>query len=424
MAEISSSIDPKSRVGFWFKSIVIKKQVFLVTMLLFFSWILGNFVQAHPMPNSVILLNVHEKHISGQIQIPLSELQSAVGMSVNDRSERLIERLGDSLKIYLLKHIRPKSLEGKPWTVKLGNIKVVESNNILVGMYKELEIEFEMSPPLSYDLRNFYFDYDVVLRQVASHKALINIKQDWQQGIINEDSTAQQVGIIEWDVVNNKLSPFQVSLQQGSLWQGFKAMVKLGMRHISEGIDHLLFLLTLLLPATLLVENSRWGVFGGSKYSLIKLLKIVSAFTVGHSLTLILGATKLVTLPSQPVEVLIAFSILVSAIHAIRPVFAGKEIWIAAGFGLIHGLVFATTLTDLELGFREMILSIFGFNIGIELMQLLITVLTIPFLILLSKTRFYTAFRVVGATAATVAASGWIAERLTGQANIITTFLQ
>ena len=65
-------------------------------------WGLGGlgFVYAHPMPNSVVVLNIHENHYTGQIQLPLAELQSAIGMSVNDNSDRLVEHLGDSLRIY------------------------------------------------------------------------------------------------------------------------------------------------------------------------------------------------------------------------------------------------------------------------------------------------------------------------------------
>jgi hypothetical protein len=79
-------------------------------------------------------------------------------------------------------------------------------------------------------------------------------------------------------------------------------------------------------------SNQRWHNVGGLKRSLVQLLKIVSAFTVGHSLTLLVGALGWVQLPGQAVETLIAASILVSAIHAIRPWFAGHEVFIAAGF--------------------------------------------------------------------------------------------
>jgi hypothetical protein len=101
-----------------------------------------------------------------------------------------------------------------------------------------------------------------------------------------------------------------------------------------------------------------------------------------------------VVLPSKWIEILIAFSILVSAIHAIRPIFAGKEMLIALGFGLIHGLAFANTLIDLNLDNQSIILSVLGFNLGIEVMQLWIILMCIPWLILLSRTAYYTIFRI------------------------------
>jgi hypothetical protein len=381
---------------------------------------------SHPMPNSMVLLKVYEKHIAGDIQLPLGELQSAIGMGVNDNSERLVERLGDSLSIYLLKHIRPKTFDGKPWSVELGEMKVIETkNNKLTGDYKELEIAFTMTPPKDYDLRNFYFDYDVILHQVASHKILLNIEEDWKQGIISEDgspsdSTLHQLGIIALDVPSGKIPVFQVSLQQGSFWQGFKSMVELGIEHISEGTDHLLFLLALLLPASLLVDKKRWAGFGGNRYSLIRLLKIVTAFTLGHSITLLIGSLGWVHLPSQWIEIAIAFSILISAIHAMQPIFAGREIYIAGGFGLIHGLAFASSLMNLSLDTKQLALSILGFNIGIELMQLFIIILTFPFLLLLSRSLFYSIFRNVGAILVGISALAWMIERITNQGNFIT----
>jgi hypothetical protein len=118
--------------------------------------------------------------------------------------------------------------------------------------------------------------------------------------------------------------------------------------------------------------------------------------------------------------VLIGVSILVSAIHAIKPIFPNKETYIALGFGLIHGLAFANTLHGLSLSIGKMILSILGFNIGIELMQLVVIVAVIPWLILLSRTSFYSTFRVVVAILAGIAAMAWIIERLLEKSNIIT----
>lgn len=393
--------------------------------LLIVTFLLPRQLLAHPMPNSMVILKIHDKHISGEIQLPLGELQSAIGMAVNDNSVRLVERLGNSLRIYLVKHIRPRTFDGKPWKVALGEMKVVETKSKLSGDYKELVAEFTMIPPPSYDLRNFYFDYDVILHQVASHKALIAIKQDWQQGIMHKDGTTtmQQVGVIQWDVVNNKLNPFQISLQQGSAWQGFKSMVSLGVKHIAEGTDHLLFLLVLLLPIPLLINQKKWASQRSVRESLVHILKVVTAFTVGHSITLLFGALGWGFLPSKFIEVLIGVSILISTIHAIKPIFPNREIYIALGFGLIHGLAFANTLQDLNLNPFKMVLSILGFNIGIELLQLAVIVAVIPWLLLLSRTSFYAIFRVFGAVLAGIAAIGWIIERLLDEPNIITNLM-
>jgi hypothetical protein len=118
--------------------------------------------------------------------------------------------------------------------------------------------------------------------------------------------------------------------------------------------------------------------------------------------------------PSHPIEVLIAVSILVSAIHALRPIFPGKEAGIAAFFGLIHGLAFAATLSELELGRWERVAGILAFNLGIETMQMVVVAATMPSLLLMSRTRAYPFLRIGGALFAVFASMGWIAERLLG----------
>ena len=200
---------------------------------------------------------------------------------------------------------------------------------------------------------------------------------------------------------------------------GFPSMFRLGMRHIAEGNDHLLFLLALLLPAPLIAFGSHWAGFAGARHSLLQILKVVTAFTVGHSITLALAALSLVRVPPRPIEVLIAVSILVSASHALRPLFPGREAGIAAFFGLIHGLAFAATLGELGLGRWERVASIFGFNLGIETMQLIVVAATMPSLVLLSRTRAYSVVRIGGALFAGLGSVGWIAERLLGVGNSV-----
>ena len=192
----------------------------------------------------------------------------------------------------------------------------------------------------------------------------------------------------------------------------FTSLFRLGMRQIGEGTDHLLFLLVLLLPAPLIAGASRWEQTAGVRQSLLRILSIVTAFTIGHSITLSLAAMNVVHVPEHPIEVLIAISILISAIHAMRPLFPGREAWIAAFFGLIHGLAFAATLDRLGLSRWERVAGILAFNLGIETMQTVATVL--PSLLLLSRSRAYPLVRNAGAALAAAASAGWITERLFG----------
>jgi hypothetical protein len=200
---------------------------------------------------------------------------------------------------------------------------------------------------------------------------------------------------------------------------GFASIFRLGIRHIAEGTDHLLFLLALLLPAPLTVFGSRWAAATSMPSSLARILSVVTAFTAGHSITLALAGLGLVRVPSRPIEVLIAVSILVSAVHALRPLFPGREAGIAAFFGLIHGLAFASTIGNLGLARWERVVSILEFNLGIETMQLVVVAATLPSLILLSRTRAYSPLRIGGALFATFAAVGWIADRLLGVHNSV-----
>jgi hypothetical protein len=117
-------------------------------------------------------------------------------------------------------------------------------------------------------------------------------------------------------------------------------------------------------------------------------------------------------LRTQPVEVLIAISILISSLHACRPLFPGREPWVAGGFGLVHGLAFATLIGRFGLEPLQKAQSILGFNVGIELVQLAVVAAVAPSLILLAQTKSYPGLRAAGAGFTGVAALAWIAERV------------
>ena len=376
---------------------------------------------AHQQPVTLVVLDVGPQNGAMTLHVPLNELELAFGNNVTQTPETSLARWQAQFSEYLTTHIH-LTTKGESWLVQVTEMEVAKAEQTQSGPFQEVIVHLSLTPPAGVNTRKFTLHYDVIMHQVVTHKALVSICNDWERGQAAGEPV--EVGVIKVNTQTTRIEPLEINLEKGSWWDGFKGMISLGMQHIKEGTDHLLFLLALLLPATLLVNGRQWGAFGGSTYSLVRLLKIVSAFTIGHSVTLLVGALGWLRLPQQPVEVLIAVSILVSAIHAIRPIFPGKEIYVAAGFGLVHGLAFATVLADLNLAAAPLALSILGFNLGIELMQLFVVALTVPWLILLSLTPFYQWVRISSALLAALAALGWIATRVSGAPNVIERSMQ
>jgi hypothetical protein len=374
---------------------------------------------AHQTPNTLVFLDASPNRVALELQMPLSELELAFGNNISKNPETLIANLGPQLKEYLKAHIHAYLKKSAPWGVEIEALRMDKGKYIENGIdYWEVIANVVIIPQPGESTRKFMLDYDVIMHQVINHAALLSIRSDWETGNVNISSADAMV--IGWNTKDNIIYPLEINLQQGSWFKGFKSMFALGMQHIKEGTDHLLFLIVLLLPATLLANGRQWGKFGGTKYSILRLLKIVTSFTIGHSITLLIGALGWLRLPAQPVEIVIAFSILVSAIHAIRPIFPGREMYVAAGFGLIHGLAFASILANLKLGAGTLALSILGFNLGIEVMQLFVIAIIVPWLILMSRTLVYPFFRTGAAILAGIAALAWMAERVFNQPNLIT----
>jgi HupE / UreJ protein len=398
---------------------ILKMKNSILFLILFFA----STLLAHPSPNTLVFLDIKSNGVAVELRLPVGELAMALNPNAPKTAEQLLGNFTDSLKMYLTSHIEPLSMDGKKWSVAVGDMALENVKNAQErGTLQDIIVKIWLTPPSGASSRQFILNYDVVMHQVVTHSALVAIRQDWETGIVTEHPA--EIGIIAVEPRNNQVFPLIINLESKGLWGGFKSMVSLGMAHISAGIDHLLFLLVLLLPAPLLVSHKKWGQYSGLRYSLLKLIKIITAFTVGHSLTLLLGTVGLIPFSSKMIEIGIAFSILISAIHALKPIFYQKEIYIAAGFGLIHGLAFSDTLTPLHLDAKQMSLSILGFNIGIELMQLGIMAVILPSFILLSQTKLYSSFRIIGAIAASITAVAWIFERVSHTPNFVTVWME
>lgn len=160
----------------------------------------------------------------------------------------------------------------------------------------------------------------------------------------------------------------------------FLFFVQEGFVHILTGYDHILFLVTLLLVAVLVKDNKRWVVSSNVADILKHTLMLVTAFTLSHSLTLGLTVFGLITLQSHIVEALIALTLVLSAINNIYP-FMNRVVQIVFVFGLVHGLGFAGALSELDFTKNQQAMSLFAFNLGIELGQLLIVAFILPLLL-------------------------------------------
>ncbi|MED5524506.1 MAG: HupE/UreJ family protein [Pseudomonadota bacterium] len=179
------------------------------------------------------------------------------------------------------------------------------------------------------------------------------------------------------------ISPGQgeVALGQRPLWRVLAEYLLQGVWHIWTGIDHVLFLLALLLPAVLVARGRGWAVEANRKRVWRQVLWIVSAFTLAHSVTLTLTALGVELLPGPWVELAIAVSVLAAALNLIWP-WCRQVLWMTAGFGLLHGMGFAGALAALGLPADARLPAILVFNLGVEVGQLAIVLLVLPPLLL------------------------------------------
>ncbi len=360
----------------------------------------------HPMPNSAVVLRLHRGGIDAELTLPIGELAVGWEKPLPMDSDQTVRQYGAELEDYVRAHVRPTAPDGRPWTVTVREvIPVVEQE-------PDVRVALTMTPPPGAPADRLTFHYDVIFHHLITHTAVVTLASDWRNGVMGEEP-------VLLGTMRDTHAAMPIDRSGGSWFQGFAAMFRLGTCHIAEGTDHLLFLLALILPAPLVAAGGRWGGYAGGKTALRRIVKVVTAFTLGHSITLVLGALGWARLPGAVVESAIALSILVSAVHALVPIFRGREVFIAGGFGLVHGLAFAATLTGFGFDPWTLVSSVLGFNLGIEAFQLLVILAAMPWLVLLARSRVYGPFRIAGAALTGIAAAAWFAERAFGWVNPI-----
>lgn len=242
-------------------------------------------------------------------------------------------------------------------------------------------------------VRQLSVDYKLFQATDAGHRGLVRISGDFEHSaVLVPGAGPQQFG--------------------GAAPRSFFGFVAEGLHHIAVGWDHLLFLASLLMVAVWQRHGQAWEPRPQARAAWSEALRLVSAFTLAHSLTLGLAAAGVLAPPSRWVESLIALSVLLAALDNLRPFLPGPRWVMAATFGLVHGFGFAGPLQDLGLRQGELALPLLGFSLGVELGQLALVALLLP---LACATRAAAGYRRAVVRGGSAAIAGislvWVAER-------------
>lgn len=347
---------------------------------------------AHKASDAYLTLERDGKALRGRWDIALRDLDNALGLDANGDGEitwgEVRSRQAD-IAGYALPRLKASSA-GEPcgWTATGLSIDTHTD-----GAYAVLALAGTCpaaGPTVALDYRLFE-------RLDPQHRGLLNFVADGTSRslVFSADAPRQVVGG-----------------DSGGALRQFATYLREGVFHIFTGIDHILFLMSLLLPAVLVRREGAWNPGTTFRASLLDVARVVTAFTIAHSITLTLAALSIVVLPSRLVESGIALSVVLAALNNVFPVVARGR-WMAAfGFGLLHGFGFAGALRDLGLPAASLTLSLAGFNLGVETGQLAIVALFLPAAFALRSTWTYRRLVVGGGSAAIAAmATVWLLQR-------------
>jgi len=206
-----------------------------------------------------------------------------------------------------------------------------------------------------------------------------------------------------------------VSLVQGGRSADLAGLLVQGVTHIFGGLDHVLFLIALMLPAVQTRTNGAWHARRDLRSALVQVAWIATAFTVAHSITLALASFGLVTIPAAVIEPLIALTVLLAALNNLWPVVQRRLAWVAFVFGLVHGFGFAEVLAPLQLPPMQLAAALFVFNFGVEIGQLILVGASFACLAALRLWPGYARWILgAGSTAVAIMAFVWIGDRAFG----------
>ncbi len=360
---------------------------------------------AHTGVQSYIYLDVDESSMTGRIEAPIPDLRDVLGLNLKGSDEEITNEVNDALPAvtaYLAEHF-VLEVDGETLPIRFDEASLFfseaeeEDDNYMVFPF---EVEVADVVPREFDLRADFF-----IEEVDNRENWLIISNDYEAGVI-ENGYEEISRFTEPDATES------VKLGEPDRFKNLVSSVKLGVDHMRTGPDHILFVLVLLLPSVLVFKGS-WKPSASFGSALWRVLKIVTMFTLAHSVTFTLtGIGVLPSLSSRVVESIIALSIAAAALHNLRPIFANREWLISFVFGLFHGMGFASLISGLDVKLSTELISLFGRNLGIEIGQAIVILLLFPALFLLRRTTLYSKFFVVGSLLLTFISLGWMIERL------------
>ena len=360
--------------------------------LILLGMLLAASVSAHKPSDAYLTITRHETALTGQWDIALRDLDLAIGLDADGDGEITwgeVRNRHEAIAGLALARLALSS-GGDKCALRVTGQQIDMHSD---GTYAVLNLAGACAangPTLA-------FEYSLLFDRDPQHRGLLNFVEDGASHsvVFSADEPRHVVG----GDAGGPLAQFTSYVGEGA-W------------HIWIGFDHILFLVSLLLPAVLVRRNGKWQAASDFNAAFWDVAKIVTAFTVAHSITLSLAALNVVTLPSRWVESAIALSVVLAAFNNLVPV-VQRGRWIAAFvFGLLHGFGFAGALQDLGLPAGSLALSLAGFNVGVELGQLAIVLAFLPIAFALRATWAYRRVVVGGGSAVIATIAGvWLVER-------------
>jgi len=350
--------------------------------------------QAHKPSDSYLSIAVGEHRIDGQWDIALRDLDFAIGLDADGNGEITwgeVRAQHASIAAYALARLAVRS-DGLACRIEAGAQQIDEHTD---GAYSVLPLGIHCARAPA----QLAIDYALFADLDPQHRGLLKL---------------QAAGNTRTAVFGPQAATQSFELKAVSRWSQFIDYAREGVWHIWIGFDHILFLLSLLLPCVLAWQAAvrRWQPVPRFREALIDVVKVVTAFTVAHSITLSLAALGLIALPTRWVESAIAASIIVAALNNVWPRVIGRLWMVAFGFGLIHGFGFASVLADLGLPREALVLALLGFNLGVEAGQLAIVAVFLPLAFAMRRSAFYRRGVMLGGSLLIAAlAAVWLVER-------------